>query len=276
MQIQRSYNQSQFCFFVDCSVVGFGKAHMVRAFPRMLMGSWGKDVEANDDKIYAMLNNVKVSHVREYGSEAALHDNNITTTYRMKFKCTGTGHLVYKGSVYCNKYQSNRILKYDLKTGDYVSEKMRDAAFNNTFPYTSGSLTDFDFAVDEKGLWVIYASLESNSNLVIAQLDVENLQVIERFVTKFPKTTASNTFMVCGRLYVTAHNKENPITVQYIYDTISDRPIPVEEGKIHFPENAEFLTMLDYNLKEHKLYGWKMSDNWDGQLVMYNVHFVTT
>ena len=47
-------------------------------------------------------------------------------------------------------------------------------------------------------------------------------------------------------------------------------------GKISFPDNSEFLTMLDYNSKEHKLYGWRMSDSWDGQLVTYNVHFATT
>ena len=276
MQIQRSYGHIQFCFFVDCSVVGFGKAHPIRAFPRMIMGFGGKDVAANDDKIYAMLNNVKVSHVREYDSEAALRENNITTTYRMKYKCTGTGHVVYKGSVYCNKYQSNRIVKYNLETGESDSEKMRDADFNNSFPYTSGSLSDFDFAVDEKGLWVIYTSVEYNGNLVVAQLDGNSLLVTDRFVTTFPKTSASNTFMVSGRLYVTGHNKDGPITVKYIYDTTSNRSVPVSEGKISFPDNSEFLTMLDYNSKEHKLYGWRMSDSWDGQLVTYNVHFATT
>ena len=82
--------------------------------------------------------------------------------------------------------------------------------------------------------------------------------------------------MVCGRLYVTGHSKDEPITVKYIYDTTSNKSVSVNEGEIRFADNNEFLTMLDYNWKEHKLYGWRMSESWDGHLVTYNVHFSTT
>ncbi len=252
---------------------------MIRAFPRMLMGSWGKDVAANDDKIYAMLNYIKTSHVREYGSEADLRENKITIVHRMPFKCTGTGHLVYKGSIYCNKYKTNRMMKFTIETGEHISVKLHDAAFNNTYPYTSGSMTDFDFAVDEKGLWVIYGSYEHKGNLVVARLNPEDLQihVHDRFVTTFPKTSASNTFMACGNLYVTENKKDGPNTIQYIYDTTADRAIPMEENKIRFAGNrTDHLTMLDYNSKEHKLYGWRMSNNWDGELVTYDVNFIGT
>ncbi len=251
---------------------------MIRGFPRTLSGAWSKDVESDDDKIYAMLKDEKVSHVREYPSEAALRDNNYTAVHKMPVKCTGTGHLVYKGSVYCNKQHSNRVVKYTLKNKAHSSTRLRDAAFNHSFPYTSGSNTAFDFAADEKGLWVIYASHEHKGNLVTAQLDPDNLQVLHRFVTTFPKTKASNTFMICGRLFVTENNEHGANTIQYIYDTNADKSIPTDDERIHFAgARPQYLNMLDYNSKEQKLYGWRMmGNNWDGQMVTYDVQFAAT
>ncbi len=254
--------------------MGFGEAQLKRVFPRIFSGAWSKDVEANDGKIYVMMQNVKVSHVREYASEAALESNNISEVHRMPFKCTGTGHLVYKGNIYCNKYQSNRIMKYNLKSGETASERIRDAGFNNSFPYNSGSMTDFDFAVDERGLWVIYSGPEYEGHIVIALLDPDNLNIEEKWVTTYPKTSASNTFMVCGRLYVTVHHTNGPATVNYIFDTTSNREIPVQEGAISFSgSDPEYHTMLDYSPKDSKLYAWRLSKDWDGELLTYDVHF---
>ena len=37
--------------------------------------------------------------------------------------------------------------------------------------------TDIDLAVDETGLWVIYATMENALDIVISKLDPENLEV---------------------------------------------------------------------------------------------------
>ena len=228
----------------------------------------------NDKRIFVLRNNVKVNNIREYASEAALSDNNVTIVHHMPHKCTGTGHVAYKGSIYCNRYQTNRIMKYHVDTRDVTTARLRNAGFNNTFPYAAGAFTDIDFAVDESGLWAIYSTESDEGNIVIAKLDADSLFIEKTWVTTFLKTSAVNAFIVCGRLYATVYYHGRPIEVGYIYDTNTSRDIPVRPGEISFGDpDPDMHTSLDYNPLDARLYAWNLSQDWDGILMSYDVYF---
>lgn len=55
-----------------------------------------------------------------------------------------------------------------------------------------------DFAVDEDGLWVVYAAEASTGNIVISKLNDTTLAVLNTWHTKQYKPSVTNTFMVCG------------------------------------------------------------------------------
>lgn len=230
----------------------------------------------NDTRIFVLRNNVKVNNVREYLNEHALSLNNLTTVHHMPHRCTGTGHVVFNGHVYCNKYHSNRIMKYNLETGKVKTERLRNAGWNNTFPYSSGAYTDIDLAVDENGLWAIYSTKADAGKLVIAKLNPEDMMVKQTWVTDFNKTDAANAFMSCGRLYATVSKRDSskPHEVGYIYDTTTGRELPVKPGEISFGQSdVDTQTSLDYNPVEKRLYAWILSPGWDGLLVSFDVHF---
>ena len=234
-----------------------------------------KDPTRPDDRrIYVLRNNVKVSNVREYANETMLAENVATVVHHMPHKCTGTGHVVYDGHVYCNKYQSNRIVKYNLQTERVRSERLRNAGHDNTFPYSSGAYTDIDLAIDEQGLWAIYSTRADDGRMVVTKLNTDDLTMERTWLTAFNKTEAANAFMVCGRLYTTVYRRGHPIQVGYIFDTHTGREVPVTSGQIAFSDkNPDMQTSLDYNPTDRRLYAWNLSQDWDGLLVSYDVHF---
>ena len=236
-----------------------------------------RDPTANDGRIYMLRNNVKVTNIREYANERRLANNTVTRIHHLPFRCTGTGHVVYRGALYCNKYDSNRVIRYDLATERVSQARLRDAGFNNTFPYASGALTDIDLAVDEHGLWAIYSTKAHEGHIVIAALDPIGLQVEREWVTRYPKSSASNAFMACGRLYVTQYHADRPVDVVYIYDTASGQEVPVEPGRIVFHVNPpDIQTSLNYDPGNSRLYAWVLSKDWDGLIVTYDVFFPMT
>ena len=62
------------------------------------------------------------------------------------------------------------VTKFDLANNRVVSEtELQNANYHGTSPYAINRNTDIDFAVDENGLWAIYATETNNGNIVIAK-----------------------------------------------------------------------------------------------------------
>ena len=79
---------------------------------------------------------------------------------------------------------SNKIVKYNILQKKWEKElALEHAGIHNKYPYQSGKFTDVDFAVDEKGLWVIFATTYSNGNIVIVKLNDKSLEIDETWVT---------------------------------------------------------------------------------------------
>lgn len=90
---------------------------------------------------------------------------------RLPNRVDGTGFVVYDGAVFYNKERTRNIVKYDLRTRIKSGEAIiTNANYHDTSPYRWGGKSDIDLAVDENGLWVIYATESNNGRLVVSQV----------------------------------------------------------------------------------------------------------
>uniref|UniRef100_A0A8C4ZNG4 Olfactomedin 2a n=1 Tax=Gadus morhua TaxID=8049 RepID=A0A8C4ZNG4_GADMO len=175
----------------------------------------------------------------------------------------GTGHVVFNGSLFYNKYQSNIVIKYHFRSRSVlVQRSLSGAGYNNTFPYSWGGSSDIDLMADENGLWAVYTTIPNAGNIVISRLEPQSLEVLQSWDTGFPKRSAGESFMICGTLYVTnSHLAGAKIYFAYYTNTST-----YEYTDIPFHNQYSHISMMDYNPRERVLYTWN-----NGHQVLYNV-----
>ncbi|MEQ2167794.1 Noelin [Goodea atripinnis] len=201
--------------------------------------------------------------VREYRSMHDFMTSDNFTSHRLPHPWSGTGQVVYNGSIYFNKFQSHVIIKFDFRTSSISKSRQLDyAGFNNAYHYAWGGHSDIDLMVDEGGLWAVYATNQNAGNIVISKLNPNTLQIIKSWTTNHPKRSAGESFMICGTLYVT-NGYSGGTKVYYAYSTNSSTyeyiDIPLQNKYSH-------ISMLDYNPHDRALYAWN-----NGHQVLYNV-----
>lgn len=201
--------------------------------------------------------------VREYKSMADFMNTDNFTSHRLPHPWSGTGQVVYNGSIYFNKYQSHIIIRFDLKTETILKTRSLDyAGYNNMYHYAWGGHSDIDLMVDENGLWAVYATNQNAGNIVISKLDPNTLQSLQTWNTSYPKRSAGEAFIICGTLYVT-NGYSGGTKVHYAYQTNAST---YEYIDIPFQNKYSHISMLDYNPKDRALYAWN-----NGHQILYNV-----
>ncbi|XP_027766229.1 noelin-2-like, partial [Empidonax traillii] len=156
----------------------------------------------------------------------------------------GTGHVVFNGSLFYNKYQSNVAVKYHFGSRSVLAQRsLPGAGYNNTFPYSWGGFSDIDFMADESGLWAVYTTQQNAGNIVLSRLDPHSLEVLRSWDTGYPKRSAGESFLICGTLYVTNSHLAGA-KVYFAYDTGSSS---YEYTDIPFHNQYSHISMLDYN-----------------------------
>ncbi|MBV99425.1 Noelin, partial [Eschrichtius robustus] len=201
--------------------------------------------------------------VREYRSMLAFMTTDNFTSHRLPHPWSGTGQVVYNGSIYFNKFQSHIVIRFDLKTETILKTRSLDyAGYNNMYHYAWGGHSDIDLMVDENGLWAVYATNQNAGNIVISKLDPVSLQVLQTWNTSYPKRSAGEAFIICGTLYVT-NGYSGGTKVHYAYQTNAST---YEYIDIPFQNKYSHISMLDYNPKDRALYAWN-----NGHQILYNV-----
>uniref|UniRef100_M4AU14 Adhesion G protein-coupled receptor L2 n=1 Tax=Xiphophorus maculatus TaxID=8083 RepID=M4AU14_XIPMA len=236
-------------------------------------GAWCKDPLQAGDKIYFMpWTPYRTDTLIEYSSLDDVQNARQTITYKLPHRVDGTGFVVYDGAVFFNKERTRNIVKFDLRTRIKSGEAIiNNANYHDTSPYKWGGKTDIDLAVDENGLWVIYATEQNNGMMVISQLNPYTLRFEATWETAYDKRSASNAFMVCGVLYVvrsTYEDNESEVSkslIDYIYNTKQNHGEFVD---IHFPNQYQYIAAVDYNPRDNQLYVW---DNF--YVLRYNLEF---
>ncbi|XP_073090471.1 noelin-3 isoform X2 [Manis javanica] len=236
-------------------------------------GAWMTDPLASEknNRVWYMDSYTNNKIVREYKSIADFVSGAESRTYNLPFKWAGTNHVVYNGSLYFNKYQSNIIIKYSFDMGRVLAQRSLEyAGFHNVYPYTWGGFSDIDLMADEIGLWAVYATNQNAGNIVISQLNQDSLEVMKSWSTGYPKRSAGESFMICGTLYVT----NSHLTGAKVYYSYSTKTSTYEYTDIPFHNQYFHISMLDYNARDRALYAWN-----NGHQVLFNVtlfHIIKT
>ncbi|XP_063344914.1 noelin-like isoform X1 [Pelmatolapia mariae] len=228
-------------------------------------GSWMTDplAPAGDNRVWYMDGYHNNRFVREYQSMSDFMTTDNFTSHRLPHPWSGTGQVVYNGSLYFNKFQSHTIIKFDFSTSLISRSRQLDfAGYNNMYHYSWGGHSDIDLMVDEGGLWAVYATNQNAGNIVLSQLNPNTLQIIRSWTTNHPKRSAGEAFMICGTLYVT-NGYSGGTKVYYAFSTNSST---YEYIDIPLTNKYSHLSMLDYNPRDRALYAWN-----NGHQVLYNV-----
>ncbi|KAG8014830.1 Adhesion G protein-coupled receptor L3, partial [Nibea albiflora] len=224
-------------------------------------GAWCKDPLQASDKIYYMpWTPYRTDTLTEYSSKEDFIAGRPTTTYKLPHRVDGTGFVVYDGALFFNKERTRNIVKFDLRTRIKSGEAIiANANYHDTSPYRWGGKSDIDLAVDENGLWVIYATEQNNGRIVVSQLNPYTLRIEGSWDTSYDKRSASNAFMICGVLYVVKtvyeddDNEGTGNKIDYVYNTDKSKEMTVN---IPFPNSYQYIAAVDYNPRDNLLYVW--------------------
>jgi len=86
-----------------------------------------------------------------------------STVHELDEAYTGTGHVVYDGSFYYHRVGSREVIRYDLTRKTITGRIfLADVQFDGDDYLYDSEFNYVDLAVDENGLWAIYAPAHNN------------------------------------------------------------------------------------------------------------------
>nr|XP_019940284.1 PREDICTED: olfactomedin-4-like [Paralichthys olivaceus] len=232
-------------------------------------GGWGKDSKPVPDREsmywYSGSTSSSIFEIKFYTSYKNLILRNQFQHHNLQSGWRGTANnfIVRDNTLY---YQINSpfgLAKLNFTTLEYESRVIAKAS--NRFSYTNTPDQNFDFAADETGLWVTYATEESSGLMVIAKINETSFGVEEEWQTSVYKPGVSNAFMVCGVLYAARRVDFETEEIFYKYDTRTKQESHIS---VLFKKFQDNFSNLDFNPTDQRLYMYN-----DGYYVSYHLWF---
>ncbi|XP_056151344.1 olfactomedin-4 [Lampris incognitus] len=232
-------------------------------------GGWGKDskpVHGSESMYwYAGYSSPSIVDIKLYADYKNLILRNNFQHHNLQSGWTGTGNnfIVRDNTLYyqVNNPFSMAKLNFTSMKYDYRVVPKASSRFSYSHSYSQG----FDFAADESGLWVTYASEESGGRLILAKINEPSFGIEQERQTSVYKPGVTNAFMVCGVLYAVRTVDIQTEEIFYKYDTNTKRESYVS---ISFERFQETFANLDYNPTDQKLYMYN-----NGYYVNYHLWF---
>ncbi|XP_053756022.1 olfactomedin-4-like isoform X1 [Panthera pardus] len=233
-------------------------------------GTWGRDsAPSPDSSLYWVAPMTTDSRYFDYYQMYKSYDDLVLMKNYEKRSFgygDGSGNTVYKNFMYFNYYGTRDIAKLNLSSNTLVLRRpLPSATYNNRFSYVGVPWKDLDFAGDEKGLWVLYATEESKGNLLVSRLNTSTLEVEKTWQTNQYKPAMSGAFMACGVLYALRPRSTHQEEIFYAFDTNTGRE---RHLSILLDKMLETLHGINYSPLDHKLYVYN-----DGYLINYDLGF---
>ncbi|XP_051740718.1 olfactomedin-4-like [Ctenopharyngodon idella] len=246
-------------------------------------GAWGRDANpAPGDENYWLVvlssSNVHGNFIRQYGTLSTLilgigpTDTYISSSNPTTNTIQGPNMVMYGNALYYNCYNTYSVCQFNMSTRSVSTVALpNDAGYNNKFPFAhlgaTYTYTDMDFATDESGVYVIYASTSNFGNVIISKVETSNPPVLNQtWPTSLHKRTITNTFMVCGVLYATRYLDKEIEEVFYSYDTKTNEER--YDLRIHIKKMQTNIKYMNYNPRDHLLYVYS-----DAYIVTYETMF---
>ncbi|KAM3608701.1 uncharacterized protein V6R79_003348 [Siganus canaliculatus] len=211
-------------------------------------GAWMSDASELDDGRYWLADHFSGRLLEEHRNISTFPNKSDQVTDVQKFY-QGCGHVIYKKSFYFHNAGTNRLVKFHLNTQRQSTLIMADSRYNHLKYLFPNSKTYFKFAVDETGLWVIFAAA-SVDNVMVAKLIPDPFSVERVITTDYPASKAGNAFIVCGVLYFT-DDKDRRVIYAFDLKKESSRDASFDLR----PANGT-LAMLSYYPNKKLLYMW--------------------
>ncbi|KAL7872977.1 hypothetical protein AOLI_G00120480 [Acnodon oligacanthus] len=235
-------------------------------------GGWGKDSKplpgSENMYWYSASTDTLVRYVSVYTDYYSLIMRQAKKTYDLyapnrDWRGTGNNYIIRNNTLYYQFANPFSMAKYNM-TSQTAEYRVVPKA-SNRFSYHYSANQNLDFAADETGLWVTYATEESKGKLVLGKIDEAAFALSEVWETSIFKQSVTNTFMICGVLYATRSVDIHTEEIFYTYDTHARQESYVS---IAFEKFLDFYVNLDYNPTNQKLYMYNQ-----GYYVSYPVKF---
>lgn len=231
-------------------------------------GTWTKDTSRSSGKIY-IFNGTDEDTIHEFASVQDFSRSlglSLSKNLKLPSAWRGTGHVVFNNHVYyINQVDEIMVVKYDIRNNS-VKDSAVFPVQNHVPVYGLTPETVMDLAVDEEGLWAIYATRQNERYISLAKMDANSLDIEQMWDTNCPRENAEAAFVICGTLYVVYNTKQpGRSRVQCVFDingmvTNEDAPL------VYFPKRYGAHSSLKYNPHEQLLYAWD-----DGYQILYKL-----
>ncbi|CAB1459287.1 unnamed protein product [Pleuronectes platessa] len=231
-------------------------------------GMWSKDTSKGSGKVY-IFNGTDGDTIHEFSSAQDFTRSlglSLSRSLKLPSAWRGTGHVIYNNhAYYVNQVDDVMVVKYDLKTNS-VTDSAVFPVQDHVPVYGLTPETVMDLAVDEEGLWAIYATRQNEQHISLAKMDASSLDIEQMWDTNCPRENAESAFVICGTLYVVYNTKQaGRSRVQCVFDVngmVSNEEAPL----VYFPKRYGSHSSLKYNPQEQLLYAWD-----DGYQILYKL-----
>ncbi|KAI4872463.1 hypothetical protein NFI96_021052 [Prochilodus magdalenae] len=236
-----------------------------------IYGGWGKDTNplpgSESMYWYSASTDTTVRYISVYSDYYRLIMRQPTKTHDLDasidWRGTGNNYIVRENAFYYQYRSPFSMAKYNMTSQTMQYRVVPDASSRFSYQYSANQ--NLDFAADETGLWVTYATEESKGKLVLGKIDEAAFALSEVWETNIFKQSVTNAFMICGVLHATRSIDVHTEEIFYTYDTHARKESYVS---IPFEKFQDSYVNLDYNPTDQKLYMYN-----NGYYVSYNVKF---
>ncbi|XP_071350565.1 olfactomedin-like protein 3A [Trachinotus anak] len=231
-------------------------------------GMWSKDTSRGSGKVY-IFNGTDDDTIHVFSSVqdfARSLGMSLSTTLKLPTAWKGTGHVVYNNhAYYINQVEEVMVVKYNMKNNS-VADSAVFPVQDHIPVYGLTPETVMDLAVDEEGLWAIYATRQNERHISLAKMDANTLDIEQMWDTNCPRENAEAAFVICGTLYVVYNTKQpGRSRVQCLFD-VNDMVTNEDTPLVYFPKRYGAHSSLKYNPQEQLLYAWD-----DGYQILYKL-----
>ncbi|KAM9830764.1 olfactomedin-like protein 3B [Syngnathus typhle] len=185
---------------------------------------------------------------------------------RLPSNWMGGGVAVYNGYLYyIQEGEDIDVVRYDILAGELTDVAIFPAE-SQAAVYSLNPETRADLAVDEQGLWLLYAGGETELSISLAKMDPVSLDIEQIWDTRCPRENSEAAFIVCGVVYVVYNTRQaSRSRVQCVFD-VNDKVVSEEAPLFYFPRRYGAHASLKYNAEEKQIYSWD-----DGYQILYRL-----